>query len=148
MWTEALAQPYPCTDATGVPVQAQEKCRNAHSWVVIAPGLHVLFGSSRKHDKGAIDRLLEGYKGDLVADAHTVYDHLYVKGDIVEVGCRAHARRYFFESLSTDPERAREALALIGHLFHIERSIADAPRKKREDVRRERSRPVVERCFA
>jgi transposase len=147
MWSESLLQPYLCTDATGVLVQAKEKCKNAHFWVVLAPGLHVLFGYSRKHDKRAVDRMLGGYKGYLVADAHTVYDHLYVLGDVTEVGCWAHVRRYFFKSLSTDPERAREGLALIGHLFHIERSIADAPRKKREGVRRDRSATVVRKFF-
>jgi len=60
----------------------------------------------------------------------------------------AHARRYYFKSLSTDPERAREALAYIQGLFRIERAIATTPRKKRESVRAEQSRPLVEGFFA
>ena len=48
--------------------------------------------------------------GYLVADAHSVYDHLYRKGDVVEVACWAHARRYFFKALETDGARARHAL--------------------------------------
>ena len=147
MWTEALLQPYLCTDATGVLVQAKEKCKNAHFWVVIAPELHVLFGYSRKHDKKAVDRMLGGYQGYLVADAHTVYDHLYQLGAVTEVGCWAHVRRYFFKTLGTDPERAREAIALIGELFRIERTIADAPPKKREVVRRAQSSPILTRFF-
>ena len=66
--------------------------------------------------------MLAGYKGYLVADAHSVYDHLYSTGDVVEVACWAHARRYFFKALSSDPERAERGLALIKGLFRVERT--------------------------
>ena len=148
MWQDALGSPYLCTDATGVLVQAKEKCRVGHFWVLIAPERHVLYAYSAKHDKKAVDRMLAGYSGYLVADAHAVYDHLYRGGDVIEVACWAHARRYFFKALESEPERAREALALIGELFRIERQIAEAPTRKREVVRQRESRPVVERFFA
>jgi transposase len=147
MWQDALASPYLCTDATGVLVQAKEKCRIGHFWVLIAPERHVLYAYSAKHDSQAVDRMLAGYRGYLVADAHAVYDHLYRSGDIVEVACWAHCRRYFFKALESEPERAREALALIGELFRIERQIAEAPTRKREVVRQRESRLVVERFF-
>jgi hypothetical protein len=44
MWADALTAPYLCSDATGVLVQALEKCRHGHFWVVAAPERHVLFG--------------------------------------------------------------------------------------------------------
>jgi len=144
MWEEALTAPYLCTDATGVLVQARERCRKGHFWVVVAPERHVLFRYSPRHNGEAVDRMLAGYRGYLVADAHAVYDHLFASGDVVEVGCWAHCRRYFFRSLSTDPERAREALAYIQGLFRIERAVATAPRKKRKAVRDTESRPLVE----
>jgi transposase len=147
MWKDALKQPYLCTDATGVLVQAKEKCRHGHFWVVVAPELHVLFRYSKKHDSHAVDRMLEGYQGYVVADAHTVYDHLFGENGATECGCWAHGRRYHFKSLGTDPDRARVALGMINALFRIERSIATAPRKKREKVRSEKSRPIVERYF-
>ena len=102
---------------------------------------------SAKHDGQAVDRMLAGYRGSLVADAHAVYDHLYRSGEIVEVACWAHARRYFFKALESEPDKAREALALIGELFRIERQIAQAPTRKREVVRERESRPVVSRFF-
>jgi hypothetical protein len=83
-----------------------------------------------------------------VADAHAVYGHLYRSGDIVEVAYWRHRRRYFFKALETEPDQAREALALIGELFRIERQIAEAPKRKREVVRQRESRPVVDRFFA
>ncbi len=148
MLADALRQPVLYTDATGVLVQALERCRTGHFWVLVAPERHVLFRYSPRHDSAAVDALLAGYQGYLVADAHSVYDHLYAGGAITEVGCWAHSRRYFFKTLGSEPERAREALALIGELFRIERAIATAPRAHREAVRQAQSRPVVERFFA
>jgi transposase len=148
MWQDAMASPYLCSDATGVLVQAKERCRVGHFWVLIAPGRHVLYRYSPRHDANAVDAMLAGYKGYLVADAHAVYDHLYRGGDVIEVGCWAHARRYFFKALESEPERARQALALIGELFRIERRVAEAPLDEKEQVRRRESRRVVERFFA
>ncbi|PCC72501.1 Transposase [Nannocystis exedens] len=148
MLRDALQAPYLCTDATGVLVRAEEQCQRAHFWVLVAPERHVLYRFSHKHDSAAVDRFLAGYKGYLVADAHSVYDHLYDTGNVVEVACWAHARRYFFKALSSDPERAERGLALIKGLFRVERSIKTAPRKKREETRREKSRPIVDAFFA
>lgn len=147
MWEDALASPYLCTDATGVLVQAKERCRRCHFFVVVAPERHVLFRYSEKHDGKAVDRMLAGYRGYLVADAHSVYDHLYQDGSVLEVACWSHCRRYFFKALGSEPERAREALAYIRGLFDVERTISDASCKKREAVRAERSRALVDGFF-
>jgi transposase len=148
MWKDALTNsPYLCTDATGVLVQDAEKCRRAHFFVVVAPEKHVLFGFSPKHDSAAVDELLADYKGFLVADAHTVYDHLYRKGDVVEVGCWAHARRYWFKSLDTDGARARHGLSLIQALFKLERQYATAPPEEKLRRRQTEAKPIVEAFF-
>ncbi|MEW6268343.1 MAG: IS66 family transposase [Thermodesulfobacteriota bacterium] len=148
MWQDGFTCPYLCTDATGVLVQAKDKCRGGHFWVVVAPERHVLYAYSPKHDSAAVDRLLAGYRGHLVADAHAVYDHLYKSGLVVEVGCWCHGRRYYWKALESDPGRARTALALIGELFRIERGIADSSLEERALVRQRDSRPVVDRFFA
>jgi transposase len=148
MRTDAFAQPYLCTDATGVLVQQKERCRVGHFWVLVAPGRHVLFEFTRDHTSDAVDDVLAGYQGYLVADAHVVYDHLYSSGDVVEVNCWAHARRYFFKAMGSDPERAKTALGFIGALFRIERTLADSPRKKKEQIRQKRSRPIIDAFFS
>jgi transposase len=147
MFADALREPYLCVDATGVLVLAKEQCRNGHFWVLVAPEKHVLYGYSKRHDSAAVDELLRGYKGYLVADAHTVYDHLFRDGEVIEVACWAHCRRYFFKALASDPERARVALSHIGAIFRLERTIADSPRKKKEEVRRSKARPIVDNFF-
>lgn len=148
MWADALRSAYLCVDATGVLVQALKKCKSAHFFVVAAPEKHVLFGYAPKHDSAAVDNLLRDYKGYLVADAHTVYDHLYKKGDAIEVGCWAHNRRYYFKTLTSDPERAKAALAFMKALFMIERAYATAPPEVRLKARRKESKPIVEKFFA
>lgn len=147
MHKDALKQPYLCTDATGVLVQAPEKCRRGYFWVLVAPELHVLYKYSRSHDSKAVDRMLADYQGYLVADAHSVYDHLYEAEKILEAGCFAHARRYFFKSLESDPERARAALGMINALFRIERENESATRAQLEKIRQRKSRAIVERFF-
>jgi transposase len=147
MWADARGAPYLCTDATGVLVQAPEKCRRGHFWVVIAPERHVLFRYTAKHDGAAVDGLLDGYEGYLVADAHAVFDHLYKRGTLIEVACWAHARRYWWKALETDPERARQALAYIGGLFQVEREAAAAPPEARLAARRTQSKSILDAFF-
>jgi transposase len=148
MWKDAMTSTYLCTDATGVLVQAKERCRRAHFFVVVAPERHVLYAFTPKHDAKAVDRILKNYKGYLVADAHAVYEHLYATGAVVEVACWSHLRRYFFKSLDSEPERARQALAMIAALFALERRLATGPPGKRRSVRQRESKPIVERFFA
>ena len=148
MRLDAFTQPYLCVDATGVLVQHKDKCRTGHFWVMVAPGRHVLFEYTPQHSSDAVDDVLAGYQGYLVADAHVVYDHLYRSGSVVEVNCWAHCRRYFFKALTSDPERAKIALGLIGALFRIERTLADSPRKKREKIRAKRSVAIVDAFFS
>jgi transposase len=146
MWADARGAPYLCTDATGVLVQARERCRRGHFWVVIAPERHVLYAYTARHDGAAVDGLLEGYEGYLVADAHAVFDHLYKRGTLIEVACWAHARRYWWKALETDPERARQALAYIGGLFRVEREAAVSP-EARLAARRAESKAIVDGFF-
>lgn len=144
MRADAFKQPYICTDSTGVLVQEPKKCRTGHFWVLVAPMRHVLFEYTKEHTGDAVDDVLAGYQGYVVADAHAVYDHLYANGNVVEVNCWAHCRRYFFKAMTSDPKRAQIALDLIDMLFRIERTLAGAPRKKKETIRKKRSKPVVD----
>lgn len=138
--------PYIATDATGVLVMAKEECRRGHFFVLLGGGKHVLFRFAKEHTSEAIQKFLTGYQGYIVADAHSIYDALYRKG-CVEVGCMAHARRYFYKALESDPERARIALSLIGKLFRVERDLTSASRSQRERGRKDKSRALLEAFF-
>ena len=148
MRADAFEQPYLCTDATGVLVQQKERCRTGHFWVLVAPARHVLFEYTPEHSSDAVDDVLAGYRGlPRRRRARRLRPSLR-DGDVVEVNCWAHARRYFFKALDSDPERAKVALGLIGALFRIERTLADSPRRKKEKIREKRSRPIVDAFFS
>jgi transposase len=112
------------------------------------------FTLSRKRDGPS--QFLQGFRGYLQADAFSGYDGIYAGGDVVEVGCNAHARRKFIEAQKTDPARAAAALAYYRELYAIEREIkaeiakqppeADEPARAaiRLRIRQERSVPVLE----
>jgi transposase len=147
MRADARAAPYLCIDATGVLVQAPEVCSRGHFWVLVVPGRHVLFSFSHNHDSAAVDDLLAGYDGYVVADAHTVYDHLYADG-ASEVGCWGHGRAYFFKALGTEPELASEFLSNLRIMFMLERKFAKKSPKQRQRMRASKVRPIVDRHFA
>lgn len=146
MLRDARAAPYLCTDATGVLVQAPEQCKRGHFWVLVVPGRHVIFTFSDSHNAAAVDKLLGGYEGFLVADAHAVYDHLYADG-ATEVACWGHARAYVFKALSSEPEIARELLGNLRLMFLLERQFADKPRKQRERMRKSKVKAIIDRHF-
>lgn len=148
MLADAKTAPYVCTDATGVLVQAPEKCARGHFWVLVAPGRHVLFAFSMKHDKAAVDEFLGDYAGYVVADAHAVYDHLYGSGAATEVACWGHARAYFFKAVASEPAFAKSFLDNLRLLFLLERRFADKPRRERERMRTKQAAALVDRHFA
>ena len=125
MLTDARGLPYVCIDATGVLVQAPEQCSRGHFWVLVAPGRHVIFAFSRTHDKAAVDTLLGGYEGLIVADAHAVYDHLYGDGGATEVGCWGH----YLEShvIRSSREDVRQCASASAEALRIKRSGRGAP---------------------
>ena len=147
MHTDALAQPYVCTDATGVLVQHPQRCHRGHFWVLVAPRRHALFKFSLHHDGAAVDQVLGGYTGVIVADAHKVYDHLFGEGKATEAGCWSHLRQYVLDALLIDAERVCQGLACIQALFLLERQIDRAPPAERRRVRQECSKPLVEKFF-
>jgi len=65
------------------------------------------------------------WRGYLQGDAYSAYDALYERDksgrrQIYEVGCWAHARRYFYDARSSGGQDALEALAMIARLYHFE----------------------------
>jgi transposase len=84
-------------------------------------------------------------------DAAPAYADVFVQyPGIIEVGCMAHARRYFKEALPAAAVACAQALALIKQLYGIERVASDrqldAP--ARQGLRQEQARPLLERLQA
>jgi transposase len=82
-----------------------------------------VFDFTMSHKRDGPGRFLAGFRGFLQADAFSGYDGIYAGGDVVEVGCNAHARRKFIEAQTSDPARAAAALAHYRALYAIEKEI-------------------------
>jgi transposase len=148
------------TDDTPVKVRDSERKIKATGrlWIYFGDYLYPYnvfdFTMSRKRDGPS--QFLKGFQGYLQADAFSGYDGIYAGGDVVEVGCNAHARRKFIEAQATDPARAAAALAYYRQLYAIETAIkaeiAKLPPEAGEParaairlrVRQEGSVPVLE----
>jgi transposase len=144
MFDEARAKAF-CiaTDATGARVRAKGCCNSWHVFVFIADRDHVVFRFVPEHTSPAVAALLQGFRGYLLSDAAPVYDVLHRSGDVIEVACWFHARRYFWRALETDRAPAMEALAIIRELFHVDRECRDIAMPVRTVVRAQRARPVL-----
>ena len=67
----------------------------------------------------------------------------FIRQNVTEVACWAHARRKFYDAQDSDEERATQMLALIGQLYQIERESKDLSDPLRVAVRQERSVSIL-----
>jgi transposase len=90
-------------------------------------------------------KVLKDWRGTLVTDDYGGYNAIHARGDIVEAGCMAHARRKLFEAheLNGSPI-AGHAVALIGKLYEIEAEIKALAVEDRWRIRQQRAKPVAE----
>lgn len=82
-----------------------------------------VFDFTMSHKRDGPSRFLAGFHGFLQADAFSGYDGIYAGGDVIEVGCNAHARRKFIEAQASDAARSAAALAHYRELYAIEKEI-------------------------
>jgi transposase len=117
----------PYLQADETPIRCQDpdappgKTSLGYLWGISRPGDDVVFEwrMSRRHEEA--DSLLAGFSGILQADGYQAYPN-FAKANkpVIHVGCFAHARRPFHDSLQTAPVAAAFMLRLIGNLYHLE----------------------------
>lgn len=141
-------------DDTGLRVldkDTPDGSRRGHMWGVLGDGKWATYRFTRTWKGEEMAVFLEPRKGWLQGDGYAGYERLYRKPDpAIEVGCWSHARRYFVKAEDEGDKRARQALVIIGELFAVEK---EAKRRELDDearlaLRRERSRPVLDRLWA
>lgn len=93
-------------------------------------------------------KFLQGFSGYLQTDGYSGYHKVE---NVTLVGCWAHARRKFDEALKTLPASKRTAdvaasqgLHFCNQLFAIERDLKGKSAEECYEVRKERSRPVLD----
>lgn len=145
-----LATGYVNTDDTPVRVHQGKggpgRTKQGRIWVYLSPELgEAVYDFTTSRAGEGPQAFLSGFKGYLQADAYSGYDRLYASGEVVEVGCLAHARRKIYDALDTAPEKASYALALIRGLYDLEANARDREIRGEElaALRQEESRRVL-----
>jgi transposase len=128
---EVLASRILATDDTPVKVldRTRTKTRTGNVWTYVGDDAHplIVYDYTAGRARAGPEAFLEDYAGYLQADALAVYDELFNPRRpklIWELGCWAHARRYFVEAQDTSPALAVIAVAHIKVLYDIEKDAA------------------------
>jgi transposase len=119
------------TDDTPVDVldPKRGKTRQGRFWVYVGDEAHpyVVFDYTPSRSRDGPMTFLEDWGKDerkyLQADAFGGYDGIYrgrAGGQVVEVACWAHCRRYFYDARRSDHARSAQALAYIRLLYDVE----------------------------
>lgn len=167
MKTEAFATAM-ClsTDATGILVQrgrdpttkGRRPCKKGHYFVQIADRDAVFFEYTERETSAVVREMFRGFSGYVQADAKNVFDILFREpgappdpddpNDRKEVGCLAHARRYFWEAAAVAKEPvAREGLMRLRRIFEMDAKWQREPPSKRKILRGQFLAPELESFF-
>jgi transposase len=142
---------YVKADETPIPYlcPGNGKTKQGYLWLYGNPALDiVLYDWKTSRSAGCLDAVLRDgertFRGVLQSDGYSAY-HAWARQfeGIVEAGCWAHARRYFFDARHEDGQRAAHILIQIQKLFRIERQLDGLAPESRKYWRRRRSRPIL-----
>src|SRR6202789_4531034 len=115
------------TDDTPVKVLDRKlpQTRKGRIWPYVGDLDHpaVIYDYTPTRERAGPEAFLKDFKGHLQADAYVVYDSFFTDPErgLVEVGCWAHARRHFHDALENDQARMGGVLAMIAHLYGVEK---------------------------
>lgn len=148
MVAEIMGQDRVHCDETPVKVQDRElqgRTAEGRLWTLVSGDGEVAYRFTRTRAATGPAEMFKHFRGYLHVDAYAGYDGLFKDGTRFEVGCWAHARRYFFEARDGAPKDAAHALAVIQALYAVERDAKEegADPDRRRALRRERSSPLL-----
>jgi transposase len=139
------------TDDTSVKVLDAKLpfARTGRIWPYYGDSNHpvILYDYTATRGRAGPEKFLEGYRGYLQADAYGGYDAFFkdpARG-LVEVGCWAHARRYFHKALDSDQSHMGPALLLISQLYRVEQDARLLTAEDRLRLRQLQSRPILDK---
>jgi len=117
--------------------------RTGYLWVYGGEHADLVYDFTPSRSRDGPLAFLGNYEGYLQADAYAGYDEVFKTGRVIEVGCWAHARRYFFEAVKTALEPATALLAQIRRLYAVERVAKDLDATARRDLRQAHRDPIL-----
>ena len=103
------------------------KTQSARMWVYVGDAAHLYnaFDFTLNRGRDGPRYFLRDYQQVLLADAYGGYNGVVAGNQMTRAGCWSHSCRKFVEAEKVAPEIAREAVALIGALFAVERKAKD-----------------------
>ncbi len=139
------------TDDTGVKVLDGKLpfARTGRIWPYYGDTAHpvILYDYTATRERAGPEAFLQGYRGHLQADAYGGYDAFFkdpARG-LIEVGCWAHARRYFHKALESDQGRMGPALLLIAQLYQVEQQARGLATEERLRLRHTASTAILDK---
>lgn len=147
---QVMASDYIQMDETIIPVLDKDKpgsTRKGYHWIVRSPELNMLFfhyDQGSRAQRVAID-LLRYYRGAVQSDGYNAYNIYENKDNVLLLGCWAHARRKFEQSLDNDHARATYALEKIQELYLIEREAENEglDAEQTAELRKTKAYPII-----
>lgn len=136
------------TDDTGLAVLDRDHpkhIKRGHLWPYVAGDL-AYFDYTPSWSGAGPQALLEDFVGYLQVDGYKGYDALFgPESPRVEVGCMAHARRYFYEACESGDLLALEMLGSIRDLYRVETRAREAELgpDARQGLRKDFSVPIL-----
>lgn len=144
------SQGYLQIDETPIPVLESKKKGKTHKgyyWVYYSPLTRtVLFDYQPGRGRASPAKMLDDFTGYMQTDGYAVYDQFGQREDTKQLGCWAHARRYFERALDTDRERASHAMERIQELYDLERQARHGglSAAQRKALRGQKSVPILD----
>lgn len=144
-----LKSNYIQVDESTVPVinNQKHKAQKAYLWMVRSVMDNLVFFH---YDKGSraqkvVVDLLKDYQGAVQTDGYQAYSIYEQKKGVLLLGCWAHARRKFSESLKEDKTGAEYALAQIAKLYQVEAMATEQEMdyEQRAELRRRLAYPIM-----
>jgi transposase len=147
---QVLSSDYIQIDESTIPVVDKDKpgaTRKGYHWIVKSPVQNQLFFHYQEGSRAqyVVVELLRDFQGAVQSDGYGAYNIYENKKGVLLLGCMAHARRKFDQSLKDDPQRANFALTVIQSLYAIEREAQESnlTTAQVKALRQEKAYPIL-----
>ena len=145
---QVLASEIVQTDDTGLSVLDRDHpkhIKRGHLWPYVADALAYFAYTPTRRGAGPL-AFLEDFAGYVQVDGYSGYRALFgAESPRIEVGCMAHARRYFYEACESGDLLALEMLGHIRDLYRVEARAREAELgpDARQALRKDASVPIL-----
>lgn len=135
--------------ADETPIQVKDplkpgKTHKGYYWVYHSPiDKLVCFDYQKGRSRAGPTTFLKDFKGMIQVDGYKAYDIFDDTSQTRLLGCMAHARRKFEQSLNNKKEVAEHAMKKFQKLYQIERQATGMTYEQRKELREEQAVPVL-----